>query len=55
MTIKSSSMTMDDMILVSVDDHVCEPPDMWDTAFTRQMEGQSAQTDPAKRCGPLAV
>jgi hypothetical protein len=23
-------MKMDDMILVSVDDHVCEPPDMWD-------------------------
>lgn len=23
-------MQMDDMILVSVDDHVCEPPDMWD-------------------------
>jgi predicted TIM-barrel fold metal-dependent hydrolase len=22
-------MKMDDMILVSVDDHVCEPPDMW--------------------------
>jgi len=22
-------MQMDDMILVSVDDHVCEPPDMW--------------------------
>jgi predicted TIM-barrel fold metal-dependent hydrolase len=23
-------MRMDDMILVSVDDHVCEPPDMWE-------------------------
>jgi predicted TIM-barrel fold metal-dependent hydrolase len=23
-------MQMNDMILVSVDDHVCEPPDMWD-------------------------
>ena len=23
-------MQMDDMILVSVDDHVCEPPDMWE-------------------------
>ena len=23
-------MQMEDMILVSVDDHVCEPPDMWD-------------------------
>ncbi|MEE8166703.1 MAG: amidohydrolase, partial [Myxococcota bacterium] len=23
-------MKMDDMILVSIDDHVCEPPDMWD-------------------------
>ncbi len=23
-------MKMNDMILVSVDDHVCEPPDMWD-------------------------
>jgi len=23
-------MKMEDMILVSVDDHVCEPPDMWD-------------------------
>ena len=23
-------MQLDDMILVSVDDHVCEPPDMWD-------------------------
>ena len=23
-------MKMDDMILVSVDDHVCEPPDMWE-------------------------
>ena len=22
-------MKMEDMILVSVDDHVCEPPDMW--------------------------
>src|SRR5688572_6001486 len=22
-------MRMEDMILVSVDDHVCEPPDMW--------------------------
>ena len=22
-------MQMHDMILVSVDDHVCEPPDMW--------------------------
>ena len=22
-------MQLDDMILVSVDDHVCEPPDMW--------------------------
>ena len=22
-------MQMNDMILVSVDDHVCEPPDMW--------------------------
>ena len=22
-------MKMDDMIMVSVDDHVCEPPDMW--------------------------
>ena len=23
-------MQMNDMILVSVDDHVCEPPDMWE-------------------------
>ena len=23
-------MEMNDMILVSVDDHVCVPPDMWD-------------------------
>ena len=23
-------MQMNDMIVVSVDDHVCEPPDMWD-------------------------
>ncbi|MCE2391548.1 MAG: amidohydrolase [Proteobacteria bacterium] len=23
-------MQIDDMVLVSVDDHVCEPPDMWD-------------------------
>ena len=23
-------MKLEDMILVSVDDHVCEPPDMWD-------------------------
>jgi len=23
-------MRLDDMILVSVDDHICEPPDMWD-------------------------
>ena len=25
-----TDMKMDDMIMVSVDDHVCEPPDMWD-------------------------
>ena len=30
MSVNSSSMTMDDMTLVSVDDHVCEPPEMWD-------------------------
>jgi hypothetical protein len=23
-------MQMDDMILVSIDDHVCKPPDMWE-------------------------
>jgi predicted TIM-barrel fold metal-dependent hydrolase len=29
-------MSMEDMILVSVDDHVCEPPDMWDRHLTAQ-------------------
>jgi alkylation response protein AidB-like acyl-CoA dehydrogenase len=27
--LRGPGMKMDDMILVSVDDHVCEPPDMW--------------------------
>ena len=29
-------MQMNDMILVSVDDHVCEPPDMWDRHVPRK-------------------
>ena len=29
-------MEMNDLILVSVDDHVCEPPDMWDGHLSGQ-------------------
>ena len=33
-------MKLEDMILVSVDDHVCEPPDMWTSTCRRA--GRSA-------------
>ena len=39
-------MQMNDMILVSVDDHVCEPPDMWDRHVDREVEGPRAAAGP---------
>ncbi len=35
-------MEMTDMVLVSVDDHICEPPDMFD----RQLSGEALATAP---------
>ena len=35
------SMKMDDLILVSVDDHVCEPPDMWKNALPEQWKARA--------------
>jgi hypothetical protein len=35
-------MEMTDMVLVSVDDHICEPPDMFD----RQLAGEPLATAP---------
>ena len=34
-------MQMNDMILVSVDDHVCEPPDMWDRHLSPKWKGRA--------------
>ena len=34
-------MNMNDMILVSVDDHVCEPPDMWKHALPEQWKARA--------------
>ena len=34
-------MQMNDMILVSVDDHVCEPPDMWDRHVPPKWKGRA--------------
>ncbi len=34
-------MKMEDMILVSVDDHVCEPPDMWDNHLPAQWKDKA--------------
>ena len=42
-------MQMNDMILVSVDDHVCEPPDMWERPPRREVEGPRAAARPQGR------
>jgi predicted TIM-barrel fold metal-dependent hydrolase len=34
-------MEMNDMILVSVDDHVCEPPDMWDDVLPEKWKSRA--------------
>ena len=34
-------MRMEDMILVSVDDHVCEPPDMWEGRLSSQWKDRA--------------
>ena len=34
-------MEMNDMILVSVDDHVCEPPDMWDGVLSPEWKARA--------------
>ena len=34
-------MQMNDMILVSVDDHVCEPPDMWERHLSPQWKDRA--------------
>ena len=34
-------MEMNDMILVSVDDHVCEPPDMWDGVLAPEWKSRA--------------
>ena len=34
-------MEMNDMILVSVDDHVCEPPDMWDGVLSPEWKSRA--------------
>ena len=39
-------MQMNDMILVSVDDHVCEPPDMWERHLAGEVEGPRAAAGP---------
>ena len=36
-------MKMDDMILVSVDDHVCEPPTMFDNHLSEKWKGRAPQ------------
>lgn len=36
-------MDMNDMILVSVDDHVCEPPDMWKNALPEKWKSRAPQ------------
>ena len=42
-------MQMDDMILVSIDDHSIEPPDMYDEPCAGQVEGPCPQGDPQRR------
>ena len=34
-------MQMNDMVLVSVDDHVCEPPDMWKNALPKEWQSRA--------------
>jgi len=36
-------MEMNDMILVSVDDHVCEPPDMWDGVLSPEWKSRAPE------------
>ena len=36
-------MEMNDMILVSVDDHVCEPPDMWNDVLPATWKARAPQ------------
>ena len=36
-------MKMNDLILVSVDDHVCEPPDMWDNHLSEKWKDRAPQ------------
>ena len=49
-------MQMNDMILVSVDDHVCEPPDMWERHAPREVEGsRAAARHEGGRHQPLGV
>ena len=42
-------MHLDDMILVSVDDHVCEPPDMWHGRLAAKWRGPRAAPGPQAR------
>ena len=42
-------MQLDDLILVSVDDHVVEPPGMWDAHLPEQVPGRGAEARPQGR------
>ena len=41
-------MQMDDMILVSIDDHMIEPPDLFENHVPGQVEGRHAQGRPER-------
>ncbi len=34
-------MNLEDMIMVSVDDHVCEPPDMWEGRLSEKWKSRA--------------
>ena len=42
-------MNVDDMVLVSVDDHVVEPPDMFDGHLPDEVQGRRAEGRPDRR------
>ncbi len=38
-------MELNDMIMISVDDHICEPPDMWEKHLPAKWKDQAPKTD----------
>ena len=53
-TNKGSTMNIEDMILVSVDDHVVEPPDMFDGHLPGEVRGPGAAGRHARTTAPTS-